>query len=552
MQSEMKKFEFDKSRVRVLVVDDDQSIRELVSMALKEDGWFVETAENGKIAFQKLAASPFHVVLTDINMPEMSGIELLQAVKKRAPHVEVLIMTSNASFETAVQAIKSGAYDYLTKPFEDIAIVPKKMAQVAEKILLRQQNNELMKRLKGATLNLKLLFDATRELNGILEMEALRSCVLSELGKVQQKSDYVAAWYERFEGSWKRVMISRDTDAFPELIQSDDLESAFPSQPGTSWKVSRFDYEGSCSDVLVFDSVSDFLPDLFLQEARTTYEKVRMHARWVSLANRDGLTMLYNHRYFQERLRQELSQAKRQEGSLSVILIDVDHFKKYNDQHGHPAGDELLRQLSHLLGSQLGNRESDILARYGGEEFILMLPFTPLEGAITKAKRIQEAVAQYQFAHASQQPLGCVSVSVGVASYPANALDAAELIEKADQALYVAKAQGRNRVVGSEASPGMAVSAPVVEPVVEAAPKTTLADVVDFGEDLPDPSLLLANAAKAADQPGVVEVKSLGAEGSDLSALMKSIDSAYDSAQQDEITQAKVASGGGGSNESGS
>jgi diguanylate cyclase (GGDEF)-like protein len=542
MQADIKKFEFDKSRVRVLVVDDEPSIREMISIALKDDGWFVETAENGKVAFEKLAASPFHVVMTDINMPEMSGIELLQAVKKRSPHTEVLIMTSNASLETAVQAIKSGAYDYLNKPFDDIAIVPKKMTQVAEKILLRQQNAELMKRLKGATLNLKLLFEATRELNGILDLEALRSCVLSELPKLQQKPNTQAAWYERLESGWKRVAATSDSSNLPELVEGDDLEVAFPAQADAAWKVVRLEYEGACSDALVFDSVSDGLPDLLMQEVRTTYEKVRMHARWVSLANRDGLTMLYNHRYFQERLRQELSQAKRQEGSLSVVLLDVDHFKKYNDQNGHPAGDELLRQLSHLLANEIGNRESDILARYGGEEFILMLPFTPLDGALIKAKRIQEAVAAHSFLHAEKQPLGCVSVSVGVASYPSNALEAAELIEKADQALYAAKSAGRNRVVSYDS---ISVSQPnslVVEPVIEAVPKTTLADVVDFGEDLPDPSQLIAQ----------VEVKALGEDDSALKALMQSIDSAYETAKKEEIAQAEISVAGGGmKNESG-
>jgi diguanylate cyclase (GGDEF)-like protein len=542
MQEEIKKFEFDKSRVRVLVVDDEPSIREMISIALKEDGWFVETAENGKVAFEKLAASPFHVVMTDINMPEMSGIELLQAVKKRAPHTEVLIMTSNASLETAVQAIKSGAYDYLNKPFDDIAIVPKKMTQVAEKILLRQQNAELMKRLKGATLNLKLLFEATRELNGILELEALRSCVLLELPKLQQKLNAQAAWYERSESGWKRVALTPDSSTLPEIVEGDDLEATFLSRQDIALNVVRLEYEGACSDILVFDSVSDALPDLLMQEVRTTYEKVRMHARWVSLANRDGLTMLYNHRYFQERLRQELSQAKRQESSLSIVLLDVDHFKKYNDQNGHPAGDELLRQLSRLLANEVGNRESDILARYGGEEFILMLPFTPLEGALIKAKRIQEAVAGHSFLHAEKQPLGCVSVSIGVASYPSNALEAAELIEKADQALYAAKSAGRNQVLGCDSIPSAQASSLAVEPVIEMVPKTTLADVVDFGEDLPDPSQLTAQ----------VEVKTLGGEDSALKALMQSIDSAYEAARKEEIAQAEISVAVGGmKNESG-
>ena len=548
MQDDLKKFDFDKSRVRILVVDDDASIREMISTTLKDDGWFVETAETGKAAFQKLSAQPFHIVLTDIQMPEMTGIELLEVIKKKSPHIEVMIMTSNASVETAIKAIKSGAYDYLNKPFDDLMVIPKKMTQIAEKILLRQQNLELMKRLKVATLNLRLLYEATRELNGILELDALRGCVLKALPQLQQRDDLRAAWYSRSDAGWSRTTEASDEALLPELIEMGDLEEFCRSHPSQKLKAVALEYEGQISEGIVFESNSDFLAEMFFQEVKTSYAKIRMHARWVGLANRDGLTMLHNHRYFQERLRQEFSQAKRQNGALSVLLIDVDHFKKYNDQNGHPAGDELLKQLSRLLDSEIGNRESDVVARYGGEEFVFLLPFTPLDGAMIKAKRIQEAVAAHAFPNASGQPLGMVSVSVGVASYPRDCDDAAALVERADQALYAAKKAGRNCVmsfdsVGSEDSKesvrvevqavAPSVQATIAEPEIEVVPKTTLADVVDFGEDLPDPSKLTEELA-AASQPSSAgtALKPMGTDAVSLDALMSSIDSAFEEASQ--------------------
>jgi diguanylate cyclase (GGDEF)-like protein len=170
------------------------------------------------------------------------------------------------------------------------------------------------------------------------------------------------------------------------------------------------------------------------------------------LALRDGLTGLYNHRYFQEYLDMELSRARRHAHALSLLFIDVDQFKLYNDRHGHPAGDRLLRRLSDLLiggresGTPVGKRKSDVVARYGGEEFVMVLPETELAGAAIKAERLRAAIAGQPFEHAAEQPNGCVSVSIGVATFPLHAAERQGLIDAADRALYRAKHEGRNRV----------------------------------------------------------------------------------------------------------
>jgi diguanylate cyclase (GGDEF)-like protein len=134
------------------------------------------------------------------------------------------------------------------------------------------------------------------------------------------------------------------------------------------------------------------------------------------------------------------------------LFLDVDHFKAYNDKHGHPAGDRLLRRLAEvLLGGRVSGlpaqtRASDIVARYGGEEFVIVLPETNLEGASIKAERIRSLIADFAFDNAAQQPLGCVSVSVGVAAFPNHGAEKQLLIDAADRQLYRAKREGRNRV----------------------------------------------------------------------------------------------------------
>jgi diguanylate cyclase (GGDEF)-like protein len=126
-------------------------------------------------------------------------------------------------------------------------------------------------------------------------------------------------------------------------------------------------------------------------------------------------------------------------------MIDVDHFKHYNDQHGHPAGDELLRRLARLMGD--GRRANDFVARYGGEEFAIVLVDTPKLTAAQVAERLRDRVASHPFPHAASQPDGSLSISIGVASFPDDAVDSEALVRTADAALYEAKHGGRNCVV---------------------------------------------------------------------------------------------------------
>jgi two-component system, cell cycle response regulator len=183
-------------------------------------------------------------------------------------------------------------------------------------------------------------------------------------------------------------------------------------------------------------------------EERTRELRVAI-AELEQLALRDGLTGLFNHRYFQECLEAELARARREQQTLGLLFIDVDHFKQYNDRHGHPAGDKLLKRLSLVLTGGKGSglprmaRLSDTIARYGGEEFVMILPNTPLEGCMARAERLLRSIADYPFDHRETQPLGSVSVSIGIACFPQHAADKQQLIAEADAMLYRAKKQGR-------------------------------------------------------------------------------------------------------------
>lgn len=161
-------------------------------------------------------------------------------------------------------------------------------------------------------------------------------------------------------------------------------------------------------------------------------------------AIRDGLTGLFNRRYFEEAAERELSRAKRHERPLVFMVLDVDHFKRFNDTYGHDAGDYLLREVGQLLRRSV--RQSDFACRFGGEEFVLILPESPVEEARKRADQIRQGFHALGLSHQGKV-LGQVTVSIGVAAYPDHGADRDVLIRSADEALYRAKHEGRDRVV---------------------------------------------------------------------------------------------------------
>lgn len=157
----------------------------------------------------------------------------------------------------------------------------------------------------------------------------------------------------------------------------------------------------------------------------------------------DGLTNLYNRRYLEQRLGKEMAYSKRFKKPLTVMMVDIDFFKKLNDGFGHQAGDHALRIVSDTLTTAL--REYDIVARYGGEEFAVVLPSTPRHKGASIAERLRQSIAESNIVHKERKLP--VTISVGVSSFPEDADTADDLVAKADRALYEAKRQGRNQVV---------------------------------------------------------------------------------------------------------
>lgn len=175
---------------------------------------------------------------------------------------------------------------------------------------------------------------------------------------------------------------------------------------------------------------------IILQRAVERYLLVSVSSEkdyYAKLAVLDGLTGLYNKRYFNELMSFEFSRLKRYAGNLSVLMIDIDNFKNYNDTKGHPAGDELLKKAAQIFRNSV--REMDLVCRYGGEEFVIMLPQTDKKGSAIVAERVRTQANLYLAA----------TVSIGIAAFPEDANESSALVEKADAALYKAKQTGKNK-----------------------------------------------------------------------------------------------------------
>jgi len=459
-------------RFKVLVADDEESLRGIVKEILTDNGYDVDAASNGKEAMDLVRKNNYEVLISDIRMPEMNGIELLEEVKKFNPKIEVIMMTSHASVETAIKAIRLGAYDYLTKPFEDLDIITTVINRTVEKLKLEIKIKELLEQLSTKNEEIQSLYKYTTELSTTLKLEEILKLAINSIGKLSKSSKVIFWGYNPEDnciiGKYSTHMeADKLTEMKHELKGSKSITNYYQFIDSDVELKKRMGLSESMSQVILVSllvggrfsgvfSVYNDEPDTpfgkgekelikqFIGNVAVQAENAYLHQMIKSMAIRDGLTNLYNHRHFQNALTQELERSSRYSKELSVVLFDLDHFKNYNDLHGHPEGDYLLKEVAMIINRN--KRGVDLAARYGGEEFVLILVETGRKGAQMLAERLRKSIEEYPFKNRDKQPLGKISVSVGYSCYPEDGYTREDLIKIADTNLYKAKDDGRNRV----------------------------------------------------------------------------------------------------------
>ena len=192
----------------------------------------------------------------------------------------------------------------------------------------------------------------------------------------------------------------------------------------------------SNSEKVLFDNVAQLLSSVL--------NKVFLFYHTKELSITDPLTRLYNRRYLNERLEEEIQRAKRYDKQLTALLVDIDYFKNYNDLYGHLEGDEVLKEMARLF--QDNTRHADIVARFGGEEFVILLPEINKENGRIAAEKLRSKIENVKIKGEEALPDGNLTISIGYATYPQDADNVTDLLDLADKALYMSKESGRNRV----------------------------------------------------------------------------------------------------------
>jgi diguanylate cyclase (GGDEF)-like protein len=260
-------------------------------------------------------------------------------------------------------------------------------------------------------------------------------------------------WKIRKAGLTSSILNQKNPLVIPDVKKHLTLDNPVMLQEGIrSLMAAPLWAEGRIMGILYVDdfTVRDFKPreisllSLLSTIAAMAIDKTRMLESTRMLAITDELTGLYNHRYFLQQLTNEINRSKRYNRPLSLLMLDIDNFKNYNDTFGHLKGNEVLKDLSGLIKDL--SREVDVPARYGGEEFTIIMPETNRRRGAALAERLRNKIAGHPFKHREKQPGGRLTVSIGLATYPENASTALSLIEASDKALYEAKRGGRNMV----------------------------------------------------------------------------------------------------------
>jgi two-component system cell cycle response regulator len=454
---------------RVLVVDDDRLIREMTRDALVQEGFRVATAASGREALSRLGdEGPFDLVITDLSMREMDGLELLERVKRASPHTEVIVLTGYASLESALQAMRLGAADYLRKP-----VSAPEITYGVKRTLLRRRLIDENESLRGCI----QAFEAARPLASCLESGDVLPLALDIVLRVTGRTRAIARLVDLpshvGEGVELRGFATERTAELRGLIEEGKLfdpteleRTAVSALEDMSPALAQFGLEEGqllalpvrvegriAGGIWLFSDGRAFARD-DLERAELVVEQAELalinSERFLQAREKafvDDVTGLYNARYLLAALDREVNRASRAQSKLSVLFLDLDRFKAVNDRFGHLIGSRVLRELGALLQDSV--RAIDTVGRYGGDEFTILLVDTGLDGALSVADRIRQSVADHPFG--AERGLDVrLTISIGVATFPMHGESRERLLDLADKAMYLGKALGRNLVCSAE------------------------------------------------------------------------------------------------------
>lgn len=454
---------------RVLIVDDVLANVKLLEAKLTAEYFGVLTARDGKEALGIVERAHPDIVLLDVMMPEMDGFEVCRRIKQNpiTQHIPVIMVTALDSPADRIQGLEAGADDFLTKPVSDIAL----LARVRSLVRLKMITDELMMRAatgeRMGLQDLPSISDADAEAGGRILLVDDRANsrgrvrgIISEKHEVTVEQKPQEALFRAVEGEFDLMIVSLQLANFDCLRLVSQLRSVDRTRNLPILVIGEPEDTGRLIRALDL-GVNDYLlrpieKNELMARVRTQLRRKRFSDRLrsnleqsIEFAVTDALTGLHNRRYMEGHMATLVDQAAHRGKSLSVLLLDIDHFKEVNDTHGHDGGDAVIREFAKRVSHNV--RSVDLVCRYGGEEFVVIMPETDIDVAGSVAERLRERIAGEQFGLPNSEEGLNVTVSIGIAGIETAFDTPADIVRRADEALYRAKRAGRNRVVAAAA-----------------------------------------------------------------------------------------------------
>lgn len=450
---------------RVLVVDDVPPNVKLLEAKLTSEYFDVLTAYSGPEALDVASREHPDIILLDVMMPGMDGFEVCRRIKAdpATAHIPVVMVTALDQPSDRIKGLEAGADDFLTKPLQDMALFARVRSLVRLKVMMDELRN---RKTTGTSLGWDdeeaVVFDATTPTDGYIlvvdEQERVMERIASALDGVGELT-FIAGGDDTAERAREKnfdlIIVSLT------MLDTDGLRvcSKLRSYDETRHVPILVMVDDGNTKLLVRAlemGVNDYVvrpvdKQEFLARVKTQLKRKRFADKlWenfhlsMQLATTDAVTGLYNRHYLTSHMDTRMQAAQKQGKALSVMMMDIDHFKLVNDTYGHAVGDMVLKEFATRIGRNI--RGVDLAARYGGEEFVVMMPETPTDWALMIGERLREEIADNSFDFDLKDGPIEITVSIGVAT-SIDGQTPGQLLEAADKALYEAKATGRNKVV---------------------------------------------------------------------------------------------------------
>jgi two-component system cell cycle response regulator len=416
----------------ILVVDDNLINNKVLSKVLSSNGYQVRTALSGEEALAQISRKTPDLILLDVQMPGLDGFEVCQRLKNtpETEDVPVIFITASDTVESKIKGFAVGASDYIPRPLQ----MPEVLARVKNQLTARQfyqQIEDEKERLQKVLGALPVPYFLSSIDTGMLVEMNGHACRALKINPKDIENIHAQALYAFPENRKTLVEKLRHGN----VISDEEIE--LKKTTGET-----FTALFSATPLRLLDE------NVFFVAFNDIAERKKMEAALEAAARTDYLTGTLNRRAMSERAQDERRRAQRSKMPISLLMLDIDHFKKINDTYGHDVGDDALKELVSMIAEKL--RVTDALGRVGGEEFVLLLPETGLKGAKILAERIRERIEENILEVAGGHELK-MTVSGGLALWE-EGQTYEDVLKNADEFLYEAKNTGRNRIVMQKTS----------------------------------------------------------------------------------------------------